>query len=497
MAKDESPSPDALKKDPDTVIPRMALAEVGTTGLKISSGEIIQESQRSFRFPYFIQTVEEMRNNPTVGAAMNVYRFMLTEPNWRVKQPATATKIEIERAEITNTMLHDMEHSWGSFMNSLIPYLEYGFSIHNIVPYRRLTRNGSKYNDGLVGIRKLPVRNQNTIRKWRFNDSGDTLLKVEQSVDHIEDYKTRFKNINENGNIDLPRSSFLLFTASPTAGNPQGNSMFKNIYLSFKQLTLLQDQQLLSVTKDVQGQLKIEVPTQYMAGEQSVDKGATVESLKKVISTYNRGESSGMIVPQIVDSESKLKHFDYSLMESKGGARNNTAELIKGLQNDIAQALSVDILKLGANGSGSFALAESKTSILALAIDSRLREIQSVLNSELIPFIYRMNGWELTNLPTFEYGDVEEINLDSLGSFLQRVGAADLIEVDRDVMNMVRRAVRLEEKPEDEPVDWESVPSAKGNPTSKSGDSMTPANDTQDTGKAPADKSKANPYNAP
>ena len=40
-----------------------------------------------------------------------------------------------------------------------------------------------------------------------------------------------------------------------------------------------------------------------------------------------------------------------------------------------------------------YSLADSKTNMLAMAIESRLKEIRDVLNSELIPFLFRLNGW--------------------------------------------------------------------------------------------------------
>ena len=50
-------------------------------------------------------------------------------------------------------------------------------------------------------------------------------------------------------------------------------------------------------------------------------------------------------------------------------------------------------IRLGQDGVGSYSLADSKTNMLAMAIESRLKEIRDVLNSELIPFLSRLNGW--------------------------------------------------------------------------------------------------------
>ena len=222
----------AISADAGNTIPRLSLAEQGFVGLKTSKGKILEEVQRAFRYPDFIKTINEMRNNPTVGAALNVYGFLMSRVKWEVEAPPDATNIEKERADIVKSMMYDMQHSWDSFIKSVIPYLEYGFAINEIVLYRRLKRNGSKYNDGVVGIKKLAPRSQDTIAEWTFSESGSDLLGVKQSLRHVENaYKFQSKT-DANGLIDIPREKFLLFTTNSSKGNPEGNSILKNIYLA-------------------------------------------------------------------------------------------------------------------------------------------------------------------------------------------------------------------------------------------------------------------------
>ena len=198
------------------------------------------------------------------------------------------------------------------------------------------------------------------------------------------------------------------------------------------------------------------------------------------------------------DPESKMPLFTYDLMESKGAAKYDTASVIKSLQNDILSALNCDLLKLGTDGSGSFSLASSKTSILALAIDSKLKEIQATLNQHLMRVLFEANGWSCDNLPTFEYEEPEEVDLDSLGAFLQRVKAVGLLEIDREVLNVVRKAIGVPTKPEDVPPDEEAM--NIGQSDSKSGQSLnTPSGGMNGTGKSVSgkDNSVANKSNAP
>lgn len=473
MADNKTPegASTALSQDEGTTIPRIKLNEQGFTGLRTSNGRILDEANQAFRYPNFIKTVQEIRHNPTVGSAMQVYRMMISRVNWRVVPHKDANEVEKERARIVGTMMHDMEGSWKGFMEEVVPYLEYGFGIHEKVFRRRLKRNGSSYEDGLVGLRKIAPRNQETIEKWVFSDNGADLLGVQQNISNVENSYRYQNQKNDNGLIPIDREKFLLFTASGNRGNPEGNSMYKNIYMSYKILSLLQDQELIALAKDVQGILKIEIHPKYLDPNGSPEDRAVATAFQDIIDKYNRGEQRGLLVPMMYDDQNN-PFFKYDLMEAKGTAKYDLEAIIRRLQTDILSALNVDILQLGNGGTGSFSLADAKTSVLALAIDYRIREIQAVLNDDLMKQIYLLNGWSLEHMAQFFYDDVEQVSLDEFSSAVQRIFAVGAIEQDRPVMNRVREVFGVPALPDDEPVDKEALPSAMSGKTSSSGEGM-------------------------
>ena len=57
-------------------------------------------------------------------------------------------------------------------------------------------------------------------------------------------------------------------------------------------------------------------------------------------------------------------------------------------------------LVLGQEGGGSYSLAESQSSISQMVIDARLIEIRDQLNHDLIPQLFRLNGWDATDTLT-------------------------------------------------------------------------------------------------
>jgi len=464
----------SLAADEGAILPRISTAEKGFTGLRRSGKSIIEEANREFQFPAFLKIVDEMRNNPTIAAAMNIYRMMLGRVEWDVQAPITATEQQKERAKFVKSLMTDMEDSWGSFINETISYLEYGFAVHEIVPRRRLYRNGSKYNDGLVGLRKLPPRSQSTISGWLYSDDGRTVEYIRQNFGNSKT-ALNYTQITANGTtVDLPRSKCLLFRADATRDNPEGRSLFKGCYLAYKQLELIQDQELIGIARDLGGVPVFGIPPKYMDSNASAEEQAVYQSFISMGENLNTGSQGSVVIPLMYDPETKQPIFKMELLESKGGARFDTSKIIQRLQMDILTALSCDVIKLGGSGGGdSFSVADAKTNLLSLALSYRLKEIAEVLNSELIPWLFKANGWMDTELPKFVPGDFDNEDLETFSKALQRLKAVGLVEVRRDVLNRVRDAIGVPKLPEDEPPDVEALMLTDGG--SRSGDSFNTA----------------------
>ena len=67
---------------------------------------------------------------------------------------------------------------------------------------------------------------------------------------------------------------------------------------------------------------------------------------------------------------------------------------------------------MGQSSTGSYALGNIKGTMSAIAIESKLKEICNVINQHLIPLLARLNGWDLTRLPTLVAEDLEATSLE-------------------------------------------------------------------------------------
>jgi hypothetical protein len=150
--------------------------------------------------------------------------------------------------------MDDMDHTWSEFIQDVSSSYTYGFSVQEKVYRKRLKTNGSKFNDGLIGWKKLPIRSQDTISGWMFSDDGRELLGVEQDLSTVIHYG-RYNALSQKhgSKIEIPRKKFMLFRVNPERDNPEGNSLLKSCYISWKYRTAIEEQEAIGIVRNMVG----------------------------------------------------------------------------------------------------------------------------------------------------------------------------------------------------------------------------------------------------
>ena len=149
---------------------KFALSELGYNGLRVSSGQIYEEIKRELQFPQSITTYKQMTYDSAISSALSYYENMMLKTKFSVKPHPDADETHKEYAKFFQECLDDMEHSWQDFVQEVSSFNTYGFCVNEIVLRKRLESKGSKFNDGKIGIRKLPIRSQDSIYKWNYDD---------------------------------------------------------------------------------------------------------------------------------------------------------------------------------------------------------------------------------------------------------------------------------------------------------------------------------------
>jgi hypothetical protein len=435
---------------------RLKLGEYGSVGLRQINGHILEESRKELRFPESLKTFRKMGNDATIASALSLFEMMIERVNWDVDIGETPSPEMVAKGQFLKECLNDMEHSWRDFIREVTSIMTYGFSVHEKVFRKRRHSFGSKYNDNKIGIRKLPIRAQDTLSEWMFSEDGRDLLGVKQDLSMIEN-GLRYLTLGRR-DIIIPRNKFLLFRTGVKRDNPEGKSPLVACYYSWKYRTLLEEQESVGVARELTGLPLLKIPPRYMSADASDSERQIYDYYKQVIRNIQNNEQGGLIIPQAFDPESRQPLFEFSLMSVEGSKMYDTDGLVRRWDAKILTSLLADILRMGQDSVGSYALASEKSSIMRLACESRLREIQDVLNNDLVKQLFAINGYAPDEeLPSLKYVDFDAISMDEFSKAIQRMFSVGAVEFDRPVANRIRRALGVDQKPDTEPVDKESL----------------------------------------
>lgn len=460
-----------------TPLPPFRMGEVGTLGLVTSGGRILQEPRRNLRFPESMNTFQLMQRDPSIASSLNIIKMFVRRVKWSFKAPHGKENDPIlkERVEFFNGMMDDMDVSWNEFVTSVMSMCIYGFSVHEKVYKKRTGKNGkytSKYNDGLIGWAKLPIRAQPTLDKWYFDDDFSQVTGVRQNLYRLNrDLGLLKQKPDQDGYRRLPRSKFLLFKYDENSGSPEGRSPLLNAYVAWKYKVQIEEYEAVGVSRDLVGMPKIGLPPDYLDQNADPEKKAFVEYCKRLINDMIANDRAGIIFPRFIDPETKTDVFEFGLVSRQGAKAYDTEAIIERYSKQIMQAFMADVIAMGNSKYGSFSLADSKTSLLAMSVEVLLKQIQDVINRDLVPQTYTLNQWDDVDQVQICFDDIETPDLEVISKFIQQVVAVGAMEVDKASSDYLRKLIGLPPADESKPVSEALSPNSQ----SKSGEGYTTA----------------------
>lgn len=419
-------------------------AEVGTTGLKHWAGRVDEEWLTELKDERKYKVLREMReNDPIIGAILFVIDMIIRQVEWRVEQGGDSEEDE-EAAEFLESCMHDMSSSWENVISEILSFLSYGFSYHEIVYKRRLgssQKDGakrSKFNDGKIGWRKLPIRAQDTLLNWQIDETGGVKGYVQQDP--------------VSGKLaTIPIEKALLFRTTSHKGNPEGRTILRNAFRPWFFKKRIEEIEGIGIERDLAGLPVMYAPARIMSPTATAEEQAIYSALKDIIRNIRRDEQEGIILPGDYDKTTNQKMYSLELLSTGGTRQFDTDKIITRYDQRIAMTVLADFILLGHEKVGSFALSDNKTDLFAVALQAWLNEIKSVFNRFAIPRLFEINGWVLEEHPYLEYGDIETPDLTALGDYITKLSAAGAeLFPDVDLENHLREAANLPIRIEEE-----------------------------------------------
>lgn len=421
---------------------RFKLGESGYIGTNLFAGVTQDEVKKELNFPYSIKTFKQMSYHSTVNAALTLYEAMVSKANWKVNPPRNATAEELKQTEFIESCMKDMEHSWVDFIKDVLSMQTFGFSLHEKVYRKRYYSNGSLYDDGLIGWKKLPIRSQETIVKFLQSEDGNDIIGVQQDANRVHD--PYLSNATSNSVVNIPASKIMLFRAGRHRGDPYGKSPLRDAYLAWRYLIALEEIEAIGVSKDLSGTPVLYIPPQYMQADATTEQKAIYEYYKAAMRNFQNTQQTSMILPQTYDVETKTPLFKLELLTNNGTKNFDTTKVKEYYKNLILTSLFADVLVMGQSNTGSYALGSIKTTLIGNAVESMLKSIKEVINKDLVRQTYELNGWDKARACEIDYDDLERNDLEALSKFIQRTASVGLVVKDVETVNRIRQAMGVD-----------------------------------------------------
>lgn len=410
--------------------------EIGRVGQRRYGGIFYEEFLSELRGRKGAEVFTEMSNNDeTIGAILFAIEMLVRQASWNV-EPGGSTAKDREAAEFVKSCMDDMQQTWIDTISEILSFLTYGWSFHEIVYKRRMgrtkdNRTSSKYDDGLIGWMKLPIRSQETLYQWEYDDQ-DNLIGMTQMPP------------SDFGLITIPMNKAMLFRTRSRKDNPEGRSILRTAYRSWYFKRRIQEIEGIGIERDLAGLPVITTPEGMdIWDKDDEDMNAIRTGLEAMVKNIRRDSTEGLVLP-----------FGYTFeLTSTGGSRQfDTNSIIERYDTKISQTVLADFIQLGHESVGSFALSSDKTNLFSMAICAFLDIICQTFNSQGIPALIDINGDHfagVTDYPRLTHGDIEDVDLATMATYIKDMATIGVIIPDESLEDYVRQLGKLPKRTTD------------------------------------------------
>ena len=399
--------------------------ELGVSGLKRTGGDVTDEFLRKLRGQQGAKVWREMADNdPVIGALIFAVERLLLQMEWRVDpyDNDDQSDADLAQAEFVDECLHDMSQSWSDTLSDILSMLVYGYAFTEVVykrrggPEQKNARDRSKFSDGKVGWRKWGLRSQETTWEWVFDPDGGIQGLQQQDPNTFQIYT-------------IPIEKALLFRTTTQRNNPEGRSMLRNSYRSWRFKKTIEEIEAIGIERDLAGLPVAHVPPSLLASNATGPEVAARASLEQLIRGIKRNENEGVLFPLAYD-ENGRRLYELSLLSAGGQRQFDTSDIIGRYDQRIAMTVLADFILLGHENVGSFALGASKIDLFTTAVSQIAKSIADVVNQFAIPRLLRLNGMSVERAPRLVASGMNHVDLGTLGQFVQSVAGVGAMSLD-------------------------------------------------------------------
>lgn len=433
--------------------------ELGLTGLNIITGEVDNEFLPALKGLKATRVFTEMaENDPVVGSVLHAIDMMLRGVQWNVTSADDADEEAERLAEFVRECMEDMSHTWADFISEVLTMLPHGWSYFECVYKRRQGERvedweptnspgqvnepskgppPSKHDDGLIGWHKFAIRAQETRERWEVDTKGNIHGLWQMAPPTFE------RNF-------IPLAKSLLFRTTTRKNNPEGRSVLRSAYRPWYFKKRIEEIEGIGIERDLAGLPVAYIPAQYLAEDADDAEKHIANLFFDAVKNVRRDAQEGLVLPQQYD-ENNNPLYSFQLLSTGGSRTFNTDGIIQRYDQRIAMTVLADIILLGHDAVGSYALSTSKEGMLRASLTAWLDLIAETLNRFELPRLWRLNGFDPDLMPEFTHGEVDSPMPAELAAFISTLSAAGMpFFPNQELENHLLDVAKLPQRTEDE-----------------------------------------------
>lgn len=402
-----------------------------------SGGQVDDEYQTELRGSRGRRALRQMSNNSTLGGLLLCLHNLFRTTEWHV-DPAQGVADPDEASEKagwvyrTLTGLGDptdpLGGTWDGFLYTCATALENGWAYIDIA--RKIQA------DGTVGIGKFVHVHPETLDRW--DDKDDRISGLWQYP--------------PNGGVSryVPIDRAVLFVPEPWKGSPEGRSVLRAAYEDwYYRQRLVSFRAILAERMTGFPVLTANSALKELADQGNTQAATSVKAINDIAPNIKINKQAGVTIwtqPYVnVDGEGNLSYTNtmqtsLEMVFPDGGGLFNLDQAIQDHDMGMARAVLATWLLMGSSGTsgaenGVGNLMESFTR----AAQANLNALADTLSRQLIPMLWRWNGFDTAYMPTVRRGRLDTVTLDALGRYVESLTRAGIVLNDPETDEHLRR----------------------------------------------------------
>jgi hypothetical protein len=217
----------------------------------------------------------------------------------------------------------------------------------------------------------------------------------------------------------IPLEKALLFRTKADRNNPEGRSLLRNAYRPWYFKKHVEEIEGIGMERDLAGLPVLKVPEGVDIWNPKDPEASKVRvAAERLVRNIRRDKNEGVVLPF---------GWELNLLSSASRRQFDTNAIINRYDQRIAITLLADIVMLGADKVGSFALADVKKGLLSAALEAIADSIAETFNRYAIPRLFALNTFVgLSDYPKLVHGEIETPDMTELSRYISVLSAANM-----------------------------------------------------------------------